>query len=69
MEVPGISYNDWAAAFGEIAWNYKMMVTNIPWHVWLFIVLAVGVKLLERRCLKIVNPTVESSPTAEKNEN
>jgi len=84
LGVLGISFNDWAAVFREIAWDYKTMVTNIPWHVWLFIILAVGVNLLERKYLKVVysskspeesppcsyptNPSAETLPTIEKSE-
>jgi hypothetical protein len=55
--VLGINFHDLAVVFGGIVWDFKTIATSIPWHVWLFIILAVGVNLLERYYLKIVNPS------------
>jgi len=59
--VLSISFDDWVAIFRETFWEYKTIVTKIPWHVWLSIVLAVGVNLLARKYPNSVNQSDEQS--------
>jgi hypothetical protein len=61
LGVLSISFEDWAAIFRETFWEYKTIVTKIPWHVWLSIVLAVGVNLLARKYPNSVNQPDERS--------
>ncbi|WP_298202536.1 hypothetical protein [Desulfosporosinus sp.] len=41
-----------AAIFQYTLWTYKMIVTNIPWWLWVLIVIAIVVKLFARRVSK-----------------
>lgn len=52
-----INIQDLVAIFREVVWDYKTIIISIPWHVWLSIILAVGVNWLARNYPKNVNPS------------
>ncbi len=46
----------------------NLIISGIPWRVWLSIVLAVGVNLLARKCPKIVDSSDEGRDPIVSNE-